>query len=279
MKKAKAFRKLYAELVLANGKVSSRNARLMKAFSTIKREDFLGPGPWQIYTPSGYISTPTDHVELLYQDVLVALDQHSGINNGQPSLHAKSIDAMKLKKGESIAHIGAGTGYYSAILGFVTGESGRVHAFEINPDLIVAAEKNLSAYSNTVLHPESGDSDQFPEVDIIYVNAGVTHPADCWLDKLNINGRMVFPLTGDENAGIMILLQKYASDQFSADIICGAQFIPCSGLRDVETGFRLSTALTQGKLDKVRSLRRHTAPDNTNCFSTDGWWLSSASVG
>ena len=54
--------------------------------------------------------------ERLYEDVLVGIDARRGINNGQPSLHAQAIDALGLKEGETVLQIGAGAGYYTAIL-------------------------------------------------------------------------------------------------------------------------------------------------------------------
>jgi protein-L-isoaspartate(D-aspartate) O-methyltransferase len=35
--------------------------------------------------------------------------------------------------------------------------------------------------------------------DVIYVNAGVTHVIDSWLDGLADRGRLIVPLTADSN--------------------------------------------------------------------------------
>ena len=70
-------------------------------------------------------STSSDDPARLYEDVLVAIDAERGINNGQPSLHAQSIDALGLKEGETVLQIGAGAGYYTAILAELVGRDGQ----------------------------------------------------------------------------------------------------------------------------------------------------------
>jgi protein-L-isoaspartate(D-aspartate) O-methyltransferase len=46
----------------------------------------------------------------------VALDAGKGINNGEPFLHASWIGAVSPKASDVISHVGAGTGYYTALL-------------------------------------------------------------------------------------------------------------------------------------------------------------------
>ena len=77
-----AHRRFYAELITKHARV--RDARIEDAFATVPREDFMGPGPWQIRTPEGYIETPSADPAFLYQDVLVALIANQCLNNGQP---------------------------------------------------------------------------------------------------------------------------------------------------------------------------------------------------
>ena len=50
----------YSQLVTAAGGVDPTNNKLISAFATVKREDYLGPGPWKIRAGIGYSVTPTD---------------------------------------------------------------------------------------------------------------------------------------------------------------------------------------------------------------------------
>jgi hypothetical protein len=61
------------------------------AFATIRREDFLGPGPWLILRWTRYVATPDADPVYLYTNDLVALVSERNLNNGQPSLHAYLI--------------------------------------------------------------------------------------------------------------------------------------------------------------------------------------------
>ena len=91
---------------------------LEAAYAAVPRELFLGLAANGAFTLRGRSVRliPNDPV-LVYQDVVVALDRERGVNNGSPSLHARWLDVVVAPKpGEHVAHIGAGTGYYSAIL-------------------------------------------------------------------------------------------------------------------------------------------------------------------
>ena len=69
-----------------------------------------------------------------------------GINNGQPSLHAASIEALAIAEGETVLQIGAGAGYYTAILAHLVGPAGKVIAYEIEPDIAGRARENLACF-------------------------------------------------------------------------------------------------------------------------------------
>src|SRR3979490_2743482 len=107
-------RAFFASYVAARG--GARNPRIEQAFAAVKREPFVGPGPWSINIPGvGYVKTPDDDPAFIYQDTLVALDAARGINIGQPSAHAGWLDALELGEGESVLQVGAGAGYSPAL--------------------------------------------------------------------------------------------------------------------------------------------------------------------
>jgi protein-L-isoaspartate(D-aspartate) O-methyltransferase len=279
MDRLQSFRELFANLTAARAGITDPNSRLRAAFAATPRERFIGPGPWRIFTPSGYVETVADDPAMLYQDVVVALTNDSHINNGQPTLHAACLEALKIKDGETIIHVGAGTGYYTAILAQLTGENGSVLAYEIEPDLAGRATTNLADRPNVTVYARSGVEGPLPDCDVIYVSAGATEPMAVWLDALRPGGRLLFPLTPAKGYGGMLLATRGPSDisVYSAQFISQALFIPCTGARDEDTAQKLSAAFQRGHLGEVRSLRRHSQPDETCWCAGRDWWLSKSS--
>jgi len=276
MDRIEAHRSFFASLITASVGLP-RGSRLEAAFASTPRERFLGPGPWKVFTAGGYIETPTDDPAFLYQDVTVALKAENQINNGQPVLHAVCLAALNPKEGEAVVHIGAGTGYYTALLANLAGPSGSVDAFEIEPDLAQRAAANLADFSNVKVHPRSASEGALPECDAIYVSAGATGPLDSWLDALRPGGRLLVPMTPAQGAGAMLLVTRTSPDCFDARFVCRALFIPCAGARDEETGKRLSEAFQREDFKDVKSLRRHAPPPDESCWCAGpGWWLSTA---
>jgi protein-L-isoaspartate(D-aspartate) O-methyltransferase len=188
------FREFYARLVVGTAGVSTDAERLISAFRSVPREQFVGSGPWSVFTPVGYIQTPMDDPAILYQDIVVSLTDAGPINNGQPSLHAACMASLGPMVDETGLHIGAGTGYYTAILAHLVGQQGHIEAYEIEPALAHRAAHNLASFSQLNLECRSGSNGPVPRCNFIYVNAGATHPADAWLDALNPRGRLLFPL-------------------------------------------------------------------------------------
>ncbi len=261
-------RAAYAKAIMARYGTDAPDVEA--AFRKVRREAFLGPPPWSFGSGGPMSWAQTSQPESLYQDVLVALDRAKGINNGQPSLHALCIAALRLTRTDHVLHIGAGTGYYTAILAEL---SGSVSAYEIDPALAARAATNLASWPTVTVHQESATGRPLPEADAIYVSAGATHPDPFWLDALRAGGRLLFPLTGDDMWGGMLLVTR-AGPEFAARFVSQCGFIDCAGLRDPVTAVRLTQVFHAGGKEHVRSLTRRPSPGATTWFAGDGWYLS-----
>ena len=115
--------------------VRVNDGRVEAAFAAVKRERYLRPGPWQILRHSGYHPTPDVDPVYLYSDVLIGIVPERGLNNGMPSYLAPLISSANIRAGEHVVHIGAGVGYYTAIMAHLAGSAGKVTAIEFDPAL------------------------------------------------------------------------------------------------------------------------------------------------
>src|SRR5687767_4275985 len=207
MRDLDALRRFYARLITTSAGI--QDSRIVDAFATVERERFLGAGPWQIMVGAeGYMDSETDDPAVLYQDLVVAIVSSKGLNNGEPSLHAKCLGVAAPRPSDVVVHVGAGTGYYTAILAQLAGPRGRVHAYEIDAELAHRASENLAQNANVIVHPKSALDGPLPLADVIYVSAGVTHLPEAWLDALSPGGRLVVPLTPSERLGCMLLVTR-----------------------------------------------------------------------
>lgn len=270
------YRRFYAEFIVKS--IGSSDARLIDAFAAVPREDYVGKGPWPVFIGSGYLQTISADPSLLYQDILIGLAIDRKINTGQPTLHARCLAAAAVTFGETVVHVGAGSGYYTAVLATLVGPTGQIIGLEREPDIAEMAMSNLKQFSYVEIRNESATEVAIPPCDVIYVNAGATHPPLAWLDSLSIGGRLVFPLTPNEGFGVMLKVVRTSTTSFSASAITRVAFIPCIGARDDAASASLATALERQSLKEVRSLRLGTPPDDTAWCIGDGWWLSSVEI-
>ena len=268
---AAAERRRYAEHLMRG--IGGDTQRLRDAFANTGREDFLGPPPW-LLLGNEFGRDWCDDPSELYQDVLVGLDVERGINNGQPSLHARSLAACDPRIGDTVLHVGAGLGYYSAILAQLVGPTGRVIAYEIEADLAARAATYLAPWPQVEVRAVSGAVPPLPPCDVIYVNAGATHPVAAWLDALRVGGRLIFPLTPDESSGCMLLVTRIASAVYAARSLMRVSFIACIGARDAHASTALRQAFASRSVDSVCSLHRDDQPDESAWCAGPGWWLS-----
>jgi protein-L-isoaspartate(D-aspartate) O-methyltransferase len=249
-----------------------RSSRLVEAFATVPREQFLGPGPWLLTSPvlgSGYRLTPDDDPRWLYDNVLVALDADRNLNNGEPAALARWLDALDLAPRTRFLHIGCGVGYYTAIAAAAI-SGGSLVGVELDPDLAERARRNLSRWPQVSVI--AGDGSDFADdpFDVIFVNAGATEPLPRWLDQIRVGGRLLVPMTVDLptpglGGGHMLLITRHAA-AYSARFISPVGVFHCGGARTSEGRDLLKRAYVRGGQERVRSVRRDQHPSTEKCW-------------
>lgn len=252
--------------------------RIERAFAAIPREAFLPPPPWTVFPPGGAVKRPTSDPADLYDDVLVVLDRRRGVNNGQPSLHAAWLAAVDPRPGETAIHVGAGTGYYTAVLAMLVLPDGHVYAYEIDPALAATAKRNLELFEHVILRAESAVGTDLPEADVIYVNAGLAAPDPGWLTALRPEGRLIFPWQpfGQGGGGVAMLVTRLGQ-AFRARATMPVGFIECEG---TEAGEPLGGRIDYDAVERTRSvwLAENRPPDDAATAVYDKVWFSSEDI-
>jgi protein-L-isoaspartate(D-aspartate) O-methyltransferase len=259
-----------------------RNPQLVDAFAAVPREQFVGPGPWRII-PSPYeepFLTRDCDPRWLYHDVMVSIDQSRNLNNGMPSFWARNFEQLDIISGERVLQIGAGTGYYSAVLAEIVGPAGRVTAVEIDPVLAARARENLAAWPQVDVISGDGRSADAGAIDAVIVFAGCTHPSPHWLDQLTEGGRLLMPLTDESWSGFLLRAIRRGRG-FDASSIGGVRIFPCSGGRDEAAAQRLQGALKALAPGKIPIQALHVgepAPADLErvWYQAPGFWLERA---
>ncbi|MGI9490137.1 MAG: protein-L-isoaspartate O-methyltransferase family protein [Geminicoccaceae bacterium] len=270
-------RRCYAEELRCTAPIL-RNDAVAQAFATVPREQFLPSGPWRIIPPwrKAY-TTPDADPRWLYHNVLVAIDEARDLNNGEPRFWAYLLDQLDVRPGDTVLHVGAGTGYYSAIFQEISGRDGRVVAIEYDEELAATAKRNLEDRHRIEVIQGDGTAYVPGPVDVIIVNAGVTHPAPSWLDALKPGGRLLLPLTAEDRSGFYFRIER-CEDGYAARAISRVGIFHCGGSgRDAALAARLQHLVRRGrgKFPPVRSLHRGAPPKGRSVwYHGPDFWLS-----
>jgi protein-L-isoaspartate(D-aspartate) O-methyltransferase len=265
---------------------------LVEAFAHVPREKFLGQGPWDLGSPEARAMSAIGATQMayttvhdprdVYHNVVIPLDKAGDINNGQPSALARWIDALDLQAGARVYHLGCGVGYYTAIMAEVVGTKGTVVGSEVNSQLAARAKENLSSYPNVAVHTGDGAVFDPGPCDAMLINAGATHPLSLWLDRLNDGGRLVVPLTmaikPTTGVGVMAKIVR-RNGKFSAQAETSVAIYSCTSARDADREALIRAALTNGRLMKMKSIRRDLhEPCDTCLVHGDDVCVSSAEL-
>ena len=276
-------RQFFAEEIEAVARL--KTPALVSALAAVPRERFLPPGPWTTLgdvdfiggggVPARYASTPDADPKRVYHNIGIAIDPARQLFNGQPSTLATWIDALGVSPGKRVLHIGAGLGYYTAVMAHAVGASGRVVAYEVDDALAHGARANLAPYPWLDVRHGDASSQVDGPFDAVLINAGVTHPLDAWLDALAPDGRMMLPLTAAMPAmgatlgkGLAFLVTKQATGDFAARVFGVVAIYSAIGVRNDTISERFGRAMMGGpqKWQAIGRLRRDAHDPSETCW-------------
>lgn len=127
------------------------------------------------------------------------------IGHGQTSSQPRTVDDMlrllDVRPGQRVLDVGAGSGWTTALLAHLVGDSGTVLGLEIEPDLVGFGRDNLTATGQpwasirAATPGEYGDADGAP-YDRILVSAMASELPSSLVDQLGDDGMLVIPVAG-----------------------------------------------------------------------------------
>lgn len=270
-----AQRRFFAEEVQISANI--RSAAVVEALATVPREQFLPAGPWTVRSEADFAAAPRQTPDAdprhVYHNVAIALDPARLLFNGAPGLLAMAIDALDLHAGERVLHVGAGTGYFTALMAHCVGPSGRVVAVEIDAALANRAAASLSTMPWVEVRQGDASAPMAETFDAVLVNAGVTHPLESWLDCLSPAGRLILPLTASMPAmkqigkGLLLVLTRTpAPSTLEARTLTFVAIYSAIGLRDEAINARIGQALARNPFPRVQILRRDAHDASEACW-------------
>lgn len=181
--------------------------RVDEAFAHAPRAHFLP----EAYQTIAQVNSP----------VPIGFDQ----TNSQPSTVYKMIKWLEPHPGHHVLDIGSGSGWTSAILSYLVGQKGFVHAVERIPALLEFGQANCQKLGipNISFHRAGstlGYSKKAP-YDRILVSASAKELPKELIDQLTIGGKMIIPINNS-----IVILKKTGPDSYFTIEEPGFGFVP-----------------------------------------------------
>jgi protein-L-isoaspartate(D-aspartate) O-methyltransferase len=166
--------------------------------------------------------------EFSYEDAPLPIEESQTIS--QPYIVALMAEAARIRPGEHVLEVGAGSGYASAILGQVASD---VHAIERHAALAALAAERMDRLGYGNVHVVQGDGTLgLPEhapYDAIIVSAGGPDVPDPLLRQLRIGGRLIIPVGDQPRSQELIRVTRTGEHEFERETLGSVSFVPLIG--------------------------------------------------
>jgi protein-L-isoaspartate(D-aspartate) O-methyltransferase len=166
---------------------------------------------------------------LAYYDEALPIGRGQTIS--QPLTVVFMLELLNVCEGQTVMDVGSGSGWQSTLLGEIVGETGKVHAVEIIPEIFDFGKKNVEKYPQIVkrvtFHCKNAQ-DGLPNVadrengfDRIICAAEVEEVPEAWREQLKTHGILVYP----KDTGVYKEIKK-DNNKFEKEFYPGFVFVP-----------------------------------------------------
>ncbi|MFV2060372.1 MAG: protein-L-isoaspartate O-methyltransferase [Gammaproteobacteria bacterium] len=189
---------------------------ILNAMATIPREKFV----------------PSQYRNLAFSDNEIPIGFNQVMMN--PKIEARLLQALNIKKNETILEIGTGSGYLTALLANL---ARHVVTVEIIPELKEQAEAKFKTQGIVNITCEMGDaSEGWPQsgpYDVIVVTGSLPVMQHELKESLNVGGRL-FAVTGDGHAMSAQLIYCSGKNQFTQTSLFETELPPLSNVSHID---------------------------------------------
>ena len=134
-----------------------------------------------------------------------------------PVIEGKILQAIQVKRSDKVLEVGAGSGYFAALL---AARADWVRTVEIEPALVTMAHENLKRYGVENVIVEEGDAIRgWPgnaPYDLIVVSGGVPFIPETLLQQLKVGGRL-FAFVGEPQLMTATLVTQVSEGNFRTE--------------------------------------------------------------
>jgi protein-L-isoaspartate(D-aspartate) O-methyltransferase len=216
-----------------------------------------------------HLFLPAETLEKAYADDAIAIKRDSDgavlSSSSQPSMMALMLRQLRLRKGDNVLEIGAGTGYNAAIMQHLVGEKGAITSVELDNQLAEQAIINLQRLQLgdvvTIVNAD-GALGYAPHAsyDRIIATVSLWDIPTNWTKQLKTDGILVAPiwLESMQVSGSFVI-QPDGTLYSRLNIPCG--FVPLRGIAAVPNfSRRVSSSalmLSSNDIDKIDGAAMH----------------------
>lgn len=134
-----------------------------------------------------------------------------------PVIEGKILQAIQVKRSDKVLEVGAGSGYFAALL---AARADWVRTVEIDPALVTMAHENLKRYGVENVIVEEGDAIRgWPSnapYDLIVVSGGVPFIPETLLQQIKVGGRL-FAFVGEPQLMTATLVTQVSEGNFRTE--------------------------------------------------------------